>query len=209
MRPSDAWRLTQAAPFAPFAHSSIMFRREAFAAVGGYRAEAEYWEDLDLYFRLSGLGRLLVVPETLSSVRHARTSTRLRDERERVENAVDTMYRAAAAFWEGEDYEAVLRRPRAPGDKLHPRTFVARGSTRLWSGRAPHVLQPMLERGALGANPQSLKALIWGAWGELSPRTLRFLIRTMLRLGNFAAMARLGGRDCVEWQPRSRTATRR
>jgi glycosyltransferase involved in cell wall biosynthesis len=204
VRPVDAWRLTHASPFAPFAHSSIMFRREAFAAVGGYRAEAEYWEDLDLYFRLSGRGRLLVVPETLSSVRHARTSTRLRDEGERVENAVDTMYRAAAAFWAGEDYEAVLSRPRTPGEKLHPRTFVARGSTRLWSGRSPQVLRQMLRRGGLGANPQSLQALLWGAWGELSPRTLRLLIRSLLRLGNLAARPRLAGRDSVEWRPRPR-----
>src|SRR4051812_2927463 len=34
---------------APFAHGSIMFRRDAFEAAGGYRAARPYWEDLDLY----------------------------------------------------------------------------------------------------------------------------------------------------------------
>lgn len=204
VRPADAWRLVRRAPFAPFAHSSIMFRRADFLAVGGYRAEAEYWEDLDLYFRMADRGRLLVVPEILASVRHATTSTRLRDDSDRVENAVDTMYRAVAAFRAGEDYEAVLRRPRPPGEKLHPRIFVARGSTRLWSGRTPQVLRRMIRRGALGVNLQSLKALAWGAWGELSPRTLRFLIRTVLRLGNLAAKPHLAGRDAIEWHPRPR-----
>lgn len=203
IRPVDAWRLTRAAPFAPFAHSSIMFRREAFVAAGGYRAVAEYWEDLDFYFRMADRGRLLVVPEVLASVRHTLSSTRLREDRERVENAVDTALRAAAAFWAGEDYEAILARPRRPGEKLHPRTFVGCGATRLWSGRRPRVLRRMLRRGELRANLKSLEAFVWAAWGELSPGTLRLFIRSALHLRNLAARRHLAGRDALEWRPRA------
>ncbi|HEX8263237.1 MAG TPA: glycosyltransferase family A protein [Allosphingosinicella sp.] len=203
VRPVDAWRLARNAPFAPFAHSSIMFRRDAFMAVGGYRAEADYWEDLDFLYRMAGRGRLLVVPETLSKVRHSRSSARLREECDRVENAVDTMYRAAAAFRAGEDYEPLLRRRRAPGEKLDPRTFVGRGSTLLWSGERPRMLGRLLRRGDLGANVSSLNALVWGVVGELSPHALRLAIRTALRLGNLAARRRLAGRDAVEWDPRA------
>ena len=205
VRPVDAWRLAWHAPFAPFAHSSIMFRREAFAAAGGYRAEAEYWEDLDLYYRLAERGRLLVIPEALARVRYSLISARLRDESDRVDNAVDTMFRAAAAFWTGRDYEPLLRRSLASGGKLHPRTFVGRGSTLVWSGRRPHILRRLLQRGELRFDLPSLNALAWTVCAELSPRTLRLLSRAALNLGNFAARRRLARRDAVEWHPRRGT----
>ena len=46
-------------------HPAIMVRRSALAAVGGYRPEAQYVEDLDLYLRLARLGRLANLPEPL------------------------------------------------------------------------------------------------------------------------------------------------
>jgi glycosyltransferase involved in cell wall biosynthesis len=209
VRPADCWRLTRASPFAPFAHSSIMFRREAFFAVGGYRPEAEYWEDLDLYFRLASRGRLLVVPEILTSVRHSRISTRLRDDQERVENAVDLMFRVADAFWRGEDHEAVIQAGHRPGRKLHPRTFVSRGSTRLWSGRSPKILGRMLRRSHFYADLASFQALVWAVWSEILPRTLRWFIRSLLRLRNLAARRRLSRLPGVEWQPRPEFPARR
>lgn len=202
VRPADLWRLTHHSPFAPFAHSSIMFRRDRFIEAGGYRSEAEYWEDLDLYFRLAELGRILVVPEVLTSVRHARTSTRLRDDRERVENAVDLMFRAADAYARGQDHEAVIRRPRSGARKLHPRTYISRGSTRLWSGRPPRVLGRMLRRGDLRLDLASLQALVWAAWGEVSPRTLRLFIRTVLNLRNRAEGKGVRAKAVLEWRPR-------
>jgi GT2 family glycosyltransferase len=203
VRPPDRWRLTRASPFAPFAHSSIMFRKDAFLAVGGYRPQAEYWEDLDLYFRLALKGRLLVVPETLASVRHSRISTRLRDDEERVENAVDLMFRAAKAFRRGEDHEAVIRAGPRAGGKLHPRTFVSRGSTDLWAGRSPRILGRMLRRSRFGADRASLQALVWGVWSEAFPRSLRGFIRRLLELRNRAARRRLSPLRAVEWRPRS------
>jgi glycosyltransferase involved in cell wall biosynthesis len=206
VRPPDCWRLTRASPFAPFAHSSIMFRKEAFLAAGGYRPQAEYWEDLDLYFRLALKGRLLVVPEALTRVRHSRISTRLRDGEEKVENAVDLMFRAAEAFRRGEDHEAVIRAGPRAGGKLHPRTFVSRGSTNLWAGRSPHILGRMLRRSRFGADRASLQALVWGVWSEAFPRSLRGFIQLVLRLRNRAARAQLSGLRAVEWRPRSQAA---
>ena len=78
---------------APFAHGSIMFRREAFRRAGGYRAVCDYWEDLDLYMRMAGQGRVLVIPEPLYRHRYSETSTRLTSRRPAVERAVDLMFR--------------------------------------------------------------------------------------------------------------------
>lgn len=46
-------------------HPVVMLRRTALAAVGGYRREAQYVEDLDLYLRLARVGRLANIPEPL------------------------------------------------------------------------------------------------------------------------------------------------
>lgn len=44
-------------------HPSIMFRRAAFDAMGGYRLRYQWIEDLDFYLRLSDMGRLANLPE--------------------------------------------------------------------------------------------------------------------------------------------------
>jgi glycosyltransferase involved in cell wall biosynthesis len=203
VRPADYWRLLMRSPFAPFPHSSCLLRRAAFDAVGGYRPEAEYWEDLDLYYRLAALGRVLVVAEPLTTVRHATVSTRLRHRAEAVENSVDLMFRSAKAHARGLDHGALLaaaarERPR----RVHPKTFVSRGSTLMWSGRSPHMLRRMLARGRFEADWASLYALGWVAWGSASPRSLRLFLRTLLRLRNRIARSLLKSRDYVEWHSR-------
>lgn len=203
VRPADLWRLTQNSPFAPFAHSSIMFRRQAFLAAGGYREAAEYWEDLDLYYRLGALGRLLVLPQVLTSVRHARTSTRLRERRDAVEDAVDLMYRSAECHSRGLPYEV---EPGPAGRRLHVRTFVSRGSTLLWSGRRPGALGRLLRRGDLKADLATVQAFVWCLWAETSPRSLRLFIRLVLALRNRAASRHVERSGAVEWRPGAGTA---
>lgn len=206
VRPGDWWRLLRRMPFAPFSHSSAMFRRAAFDRVGGYRPEAEYWEDLDLYFRIAAGGRVVVIPEVLASVRHALVSDRLRSDPERVENAVDLMYRSTAAYRRGEDHGALLADPgRAPA-RLHPMTFISCGSTLLWSGRSPGMLGRLRKRADLRFNSASAHALIWVLWGTISPKSLRFFLRSLMRGRNLLARALLRGTDLVEWHPRDRGA---
>ena len=201
VRPADWWRLIRGAPFAPFAHSSIMFRKASFERAGRYRAEAEYWEDLDLYMRLAETGRLLVVPKVLTGVRHARISTRLRDQQEKVENAVDLMFRSTAAYERGDGYEEILR-DRRSSRRVHPKTFVARGSTRLWSGRAPGQLRRMLLRADFRPDLATLQSLAWVGWGAVSPSSLRLAVRGILRARNAVARRALGPRPFIEWHPR-------
>jgi glycosyltransferase involved in cell wall biosynthesis len=51
------------------AHPSVIFRREAVVEVGGYREEDYLVEDLSLWLRLSRIGNLVSVPETLLNYR--------------------------------------------------------------------------------------------------------------------------------------------
>jgi GT2 family glycosyltransferase len=51
------------------AHPSVMYRRDAVKRLGGYRAEFQYVEDLDLWLRLAEVGRLANLPLVLLKYR--------------------------------------------------------------------------------------------------------------------------------------------
>lgn len=110
IRGPDLWRLTRKAPFVPFAaHGSILFRRSVFDQVAGYRAECEYWEDQDLVTRMAAVTAVMVIPSALYQVRQWTKSTRATSDRERVENAVDLMYRAVGRLEQGRSYDDLLQ----------------------------------------------------------------------------------------------------
>ena len=46
-------------------HGTAMFRRNAYATAGGYRAEFRVAQDLDLWLRMAPLGEVAVVPQVL------------------------------------------------------------------------------------------------------------------------------------------------
>jgi hypothetical protein len=200
VRPADFWRLLRASPFAPFSHSSVMFRRLAFERVGGYRPIAEYWEDLDLYYRIAALGTIAVVPDVLASVRHSRNSTRLRDAQTKVEDSVDLMLRAVAEVAAARDPEPVICAGTGSSGLL-PMTFVSCGSTQLWNGRSPQVLARLRERAVLKFDRGSIHALAWVLWGSASPKSLRLLLRSILRMRNAVARPLLKGKPFVPWSP--------
>jgi glycosyltransferase involved in cell wall biosynthesis len=62
-------------------HPAVMLRRDAVMAVGGYRPEYQWAEDLDLFLRLARVGQLANVPEILLDYRqHLRSVNRNRHE---------------------------------------------------------------------------------------------------------------------------------
>lgn len=203
VRAPDYWQLTRRSAFAPFGHASIMFRRSAFDEVGGYRPEAEYWEDLDLYIRIAALGRILVIPKTLTSIRFSRSSARLTNDADRVDEAVDLMYRSVADYLRGGDYPQ--RFPRggvvAPGAKLSPETFIGRGSVQLWAGRPPRLFRRMWRRADLGCNLYSLQVVLWTFWSSLSPKSMRLLLQSAMRLRMMTIAPELRRQPFVEWDP--------
>jgi hypothetical protein len=203
VRPADWWRLLRNSPFAPFSHSSAMFRRSAFDQAGGYRAQAEYWEDLDLYFRMATIGRVAVIPEVLATVRHAHVSARLRNDPERVENAVDLMFRSTRLYSRGKDHDPLFGASEPAERRLDPLTFVSCGSTRLWSGESPATLGRMWRRAALRPTTSGARALTWVLWGTVSPKSLRFFLRSLLGVRNLVARPIVRNRIFVEWEPRS------
>lgn len=49
----------------PYGHGSVVFRRDLYESVGGYRPEFRVGQDLDLWVRLAERGRHLVLPQVL------------------------------------------------------------------------------------------------------------------------------------------------
>jgi glycosyltransferase involved in cell wall biosynthesis len=53
----------------PTSHGSVMFRRDAYEAVGGYRPEFYYGQDWDLWYRLASIGLFQIIEKPLFIVR--------------------------------------------------------------------------------------------------------------------------------------------
>ena len=180
IRPTELWRLLLPASTPPMNHGTIMYRREVFERVGGYRKACEFWEDCDFIVRVAAISKIMVLPYRVYQYRQSPVSTRVASEQDRVERAVDLMYRARERVEDGFDYDDLLQRPHEPGDKLDPRVFRSVGSITLWSGGQPRVLMRLLERGDLRCNLRTAMEIVWTAWASLHPQTLRAFMRLLL-----------------------------
>lgn len=200
VRPADPGRLLRASAFAPFGHSSVMLRKAAFERVGGYRAAAEKWEDVDLYLRLAGEGRILVVPEALMQFRQTGRSTRTADGDAAFERAMTLMYRCVSERASGRDHSPLLGAP-PDGVPIAPEVLVECGSGALWAGRRPRMFRRALRQAARAPGRRALKVLAWAAWADLGPRSLRSALRLRLALASRSARRRLHGVKIVEWRP--------
>ena len=202
IRGRDRSRLAWPFPHPPFQHGSILFRREVFDRIGGYRAECAYWEDMDLFVRFAAAGRVMVLPDPLYYYRYSRCSTRREAGDERVERAAAMMFRCLAELDSGRSYDRLL----APGPaaiddgRTDARAVVAPGSVRLWSGGQPGILLRLLRRGALRCDRTTLWALGWALLGTCSPRLLRLSSRVLIRVRDYRAGRRFMDGTAYEWR---------
>jgi len=205
VRAPELWRVRQPASIPPFGNGPLTYRREVFDRVGGYRKECEFWEDNDLIIRMAGVTNIMIVPHSVYQVRQARVSNRLASEQERVERAVDLMYRARIRLEQGRPYDDLLSSSLPEGRKVNPRVFVSLGSIILWAGGRPRLFRRLLRRGDLGLDRHSLTSLVWTAWASAEPHSLRAFIRLLLfgRKMRSRAKARIDGP--IHWpaQPNS------
>ena len=200
-RTAETWRLARNSFFVPFAHGAIMYRREVFDAAGGYRDACEYWEDQDLITRISSISRILVTPRSLYQVRQSTTSTRFTSNPERLERAVNLMYRCVQRVEQGRDYDDLLASREIFDEKLDPRVFIALGSVVLWAGNRPRLFRRLLRRGKLSFDLRSLSALVWTAWASAEPHSLRLFLRLLLHARQAVAPVTPAEGEQVPWSP--------
>lgn len=65
-------RILIASALNPIPHSTLMFRRDAYDKLGGYRPLMEKAEDFDLVIRFSEIGEIVAVSECVSNIRFGR-----------------------------------------------------------------------------------------------------------------------------------------
>ena len=198
-RSAQLWRLRQHGSIPPFGNGPMMYRRDVFDRVGGYRAECELWEDHDLLLRMSAITKIMVVPHAIYQIRQSPVSTRYSSEQHRLEQALDLMYRCRTRLDQNRSYDDLLSSPPAADAKMDPRVFVSMGSILLWAGGRPRLFKRLISCGRLGVNLTSLMALVWTAWASLEPRSLRVFIRSILYLRNRYASAVVPTNGPVLW----------
>lgn len=176
VRPRDRWRLVRRSAFTPFPHGSAMFRKQVFDDVGRYRQDSLDGEDQDLFRRMADFGRVVTLPEVLYHYRYHLT------------NATFTIY---------------AMEPGSNGSTPHPNaasTFYSLGAMRLWAGYPPGVLRALLADKSLRFDPLTLKILAWASWGSLSPASLRFFLRSMIRARDLLLSLHIKDGRPYEWR---------
>lgn len=200
VRDPELWRLSRRSVFVPFAHGVMMYRRDIFDKVGGYRPECEYWEDHDLVVRMAAITKVLVVPWPLYRLRQSRTSTRLNCKHDRLERALDRFYRATDLLRTGKDYEGVLH-PKNKSSRIDPRVIVSIGSLNLWVGGKPRLFRRSLSRCELSLNLATIRTLVWTAWASVNPASLRAFLLLLLTVHNRLASVRNTTIRPILWNP--------
>lgn len=100
-------------------HGSTMFRRDAYLACGGYRAEFYYGQDWDLWYRLAERGTYCLLPEVIYSARLFPQGISMRKWRQQ-RRIADCSMAAFVARRRGRDERPFLERARAirpPADR--------------------------------------------------------------------------------------------
>jgi glycosyltransferase involved in cell wall biosynthesis len=156
----------------PLNHPSVMMRRAAVEAVGGYHAEFEPAEDLDLWLRLSEVGRLTNLPEVLMKYRQHAGS--VSEQYQRLQRE-----RSAAAV-----LEACRRRGIPPQDvAMSPwRPVDRRSRMQTYIGYGSRGLDRSDYRMALHYGLQAIGQVPWrpGGWRLLVRVLRRLLVRVLL-----------------------------
>jgi len=202
VRPRDRWRLVRRSSFAPFPHGSIMFRREIFEAVGGYRAACAYWEDLDLYHRVATRGRILVLPVPLYRYRFHATSTLGREIGSDEERATELMLRCLALRRTGVDYTPLLTASSDAHGRsgLSPGTLYLLAARRLWAGQWPGIRRRLPAVRPRRPSLLWLGLLVLATTGDLAPRAVRFALGRFIRMRDVLAGAAIRDGRPIEWR---------
>ncbi|MBD0372266.1 MAG: glycosyltransferase family 2 protein [Pyrinomonadaceae bacterium] len=206
VRRRDRWRLKRKSVFPPFPHGSVMFRREIFEEVGGYRLECDTWEDQDLFLRIRKRARVVVITDALYYYRFHAASITSNRSMKRIAHMYSVRERCLKELLRGQDYTHVLKEAVSNGhgnrqtSEAIAYALYLRGSIRLWAGQSPDVVRQLFEYKTFGLGTFQLRTLVWATWGWLSPRSLRFFLRSFMGTRDFLASYSVKDGGIHEWR---------
>jgi len=203
IRRRDRSTLLRGGASPPFPHGSAMFRRRTFDEVGGYRAACVFWEDRDLFIRMSHQARILVLPCAFYRLRCHPQSIRLNVPEREVRDAFHLMHRCLARYRAGQDYTPLLEDVAggsAADGEADLYWLSSLGSLRLWAGDRPGILKHVTSLLGVGRIRSSLHVFGLATLGELSPVLYRYLSRGLYQLRDARAGTMIDDRRPVEWR---------
>lgn len=203
VRAQDRSTLLRGTTVPPFPHGSVMFRRQTFDEVGGYREACVFWEDRDLFIRMSQRARILVLPLPLYRLRCHSKSVRLSAPQQHAREAFHLMYRCLSLYRAGQDYTSLLEsgvgHTRADKEaELHWLNTV--GSLRLWAGDPPGILEHFRSLYGVRLSRSGLRVVVLAILGELSPSLYRLMLYGLSRVRDWRARAHFDDPRPVEWR---------
>lgn len=184
---------------APFPHGSVMFRKSAFDRVGGYSADADFWEDQHLFMRLSRIGKILTIPQVLYRYRYSPLSSRFTSDRGRVVRCVSEGIAQIRRFNGGPEIPSADAR----SGRVHPEVLLSLCYHPLWLGKRPRMFVDFLRRAQLGLDRRTARTLLWSLWSEVAPGTLRRFTRARLARRDRAAAGQVRDDGLYEWPVRA------
>jgi glycosyltransferase involved in cell wall biosynthesis len=177
-RPRDRWRLVRRSSYIPFPHGSAMFRRATFDAVGGYREHFAGGEDQDIFLRMRQHGLVVTLSDVLYRFRYHSFNSSLQSGERGVKAVID----------------------RHSGNGHDLAALYLLGAMRLWAGERPEVLRHMLAKKSWPWNLGTMTAIAASAWGSISPATLRFSLRSLIRVRDLLAGIVVKDGRAYEWR---------
>ena len=201
--PRDRWRLARRSTLQPFAHGSIMFRREIFDRVGGYREECAGWEDYDLCSRISHVGRIFVLTDALYRYRYQVSSIMGRNILRHVEQVIRL---EQPCLSEVSAASKIMQAANAKNSDCLDKDALADslyrvGYLRLLSGYPPKILGDQCRYKDFGLRPEFIRALALATLGAVSHRSLRLFLRSFIRGRDFLGSFKIKDGEICEWHP--------
>lgn len=190
LRDADASILIRG-KFVPFAHPTVMYRKEVFERAGGYREGTDYFEDTDLIRRFLKQGSILVIGERLLSQRKWVNSARLVDTNEAME-------RALIAASESSDADPM---PDHGNHKITPGNLRAILDHAMWSGSSAARLLPVTARLRMLPLTDSVPTLGWLLFCSACPPLARRFGRLRVGWRNYRARDRFKPEHVYRWVP--------
>ena len=178
VRPRDRWRIVRKSRYVPFPHGSAMFRRTAFEMLHGYDERFQAGEDQDFFYRMRSLGGVVTLPDVLYHYRYHSTN---------------------ATLFTGAQGVCAARNGHNPNSDGLAALYMW-GSMRLWAGEEPAILPQLISRHVLRPNWKSLLAIGSALAGSVSPRALRFALRSFIRARDLIATITVREGRPYEWR---------
>lgn len=172
----------------PLCHPSIMVRRAAFVAAGGYQARTDYFEDADLYARIAMHGRCLVLRQPLIDYRVAGQHARLLDDRTTVFAQLDHLAKLTSSS------QQVSQRRSANAVKSIAQLHA-------YNLERPNLIGYMLRKGSFEDIGSAITALAFITLTQISPTITFSLIRAAWQRRERKASSALGDQTLFQWEP--------